>query len=211
MKVAICYVHPACNQDVYGPAARRFASTYIEHPPGNTDHDIWVCHNGACGRGPYQDKLFDPLPVNWFEHTNWGKDIGAFQVAAETIPCDLLVCFGSHIYFHRAGWLDRMIKALENNGPTIFGAWGFHVPRPHLRTTGFWLPPELMKAYPTQVSDGTRYEFEHGADSITLWCQKLGFEPMLVTWNGELKMADWRGVSRQESLFYDQWFDGRGG
>ncbi len=211
MRVSIIYVFPQVNFPKYAEAARRFSDTYLNNPPGETDHDIHVCLNGGCGHGPYQEKCFSPIGVNYFEHSNWGQDIGAFQVAAETIPCDLLVCFGSHIYFHRAGWLDRMVQAFLDNGPTLYGAWGYHQPKPHLRTTGFWLPPDLLKAYPYQISDGLRYEFEHGNDSITLWTQKMGFEPILVSWNGEMRMNEWRHLNQHECLVRDQWSDGRGG
>jgi len=212
VRICIVYVCPQINPDVYGPAARRFADTYIANPPGLNDHEVVVCLNGGNGHGPYQRKLFEPLPVTFVEHNNWGKDIGAFQAAAQSLTCDLLVCFGSHIYFHRAGWLDRMVQVFESNGPSLYGAWGFHQPKPHLRTTGFWLPPELLRGYPKTIGDRDRYGFEHGPESITLWSQRLGFEPMQVTWDGAYPMPDWRVVNRAESLFYDQWFDGtRGG
>jgi hypothetical protein len=211
MKVCLVYIFPQINLPVYEVAAKRFVDSYFNNPPGAADHEIHVCLNGGSGHGPYQEKIFNPLPVTWMEHNNWGKDIGAFQVASHSLNCDLLVCFGSHIYFHRPGWLDRMVRAFEDYGPTIYGAWGQYLPTPHIRTTGFWLPPDLLRLYPYQIGDRDRYSFEHGSESITLWCQKLGFDPMQVTWNGDFNMSQWHGVNRQESLFYDQWFDGRGG
>lgn len=180
----------------------------MSFPPGESDHEIVVCLNASNSHGPYQERIFNPLPVNWIYHNNYGKDIGAFQVAADTLKCDLLVCFGSHIYFHRAGWLDRMVRAFMDHGPTLYGAWGFHQPLPHLRTTGIWLPPELLRLYPHQIGDKQRYQFEHGSDSITLWAQKMGFEPMMITWDRDLPMSQWGGVGRQESLLWDQWYDG---
>lgn len=210
MKTTLVYVHPVINSTVYSAAARRFTESYMNNPPGESDHEIVVCLNGGT-KGPDHDKLFAPLPVRFIEHSNWGKDIGAFQLAAETIPCDLLVCFGSHIYFHHPGWLDRMVQVCEENGPSIYGAWGMSQPLPHLRTTGFWLPPELLRGYPRIISDNERYSFEHGNESITLWSQKIGFEPFMVTWSGVFPMKDWHMVGRQEALVHDQWYDGRGG
>lgn len=195
------------NAIKYGPAARLFADTYMAHPPGETDHDLIVVLNGGNGVGPYQRKCFDPLPVTFVEHNNWGRDIGAFQMAADTIPCDLLLCLGSHVHFHRAGWLDRIARAFEDNGPALYGAWAFHHPRPHVRTTALWLPPELLRSYPHQIGDKDRYGFEHGTDSITLWTQRMGFEPLMVSWNEVLPMPQWRHLSRDESLFLDQFMD----
>jgi hypothetical protein len=190
--------------DKYGPAARLFADTYMAQPPGQVDHEVVVVLNGGNGIGPYQRKSFDPLPVTFIEHNNWGRDIGAFQMAADTIPCDLLVCFGSHVHFHKAGWLDRMVRAFEDNGPTVYGAWGFHQPAPHLRTTAFWLPPDLLRSYPVQVSDRYRYGFEHGSNSLTLWSQKMGFEPLMVTWGEVLAMKEWHHAGCDTALFGDQ-------
>lgn len=204
MIVKVVYVLPMLNVAKYGPAARLFSDSYMSCPPGESDHEIIVCLNGGNGVGPYQRKLFEPLPVTFIEHNNWAKDIGAFQMAAATIPCDLLVCFGAHVHFHRPLWLDRIVQAFVENGPSIYAAWGFHQPRPHLRTTAFWMPPELLNAYPHQVSDRTRYEFEHGNDSLTLWAQRMGFEPMMVTFNEVIPMNRWRNVGCDESLFGDQ-------
>lgn len=204
MRVAICYIFPTALAAKYVPLARRFVESYMDHPPGSTDHDIYVSVNGGIEMGEWNKKIFEPLPCQFFQHNNYGKDIGAFRVAADQIPCDLLVCMGSHIHFHRDGWLDRMVMAYEENGPTVYGPWGFQSPRPHLRTTAFWLPPELLLAHPLKVSDRERYQFEHGSDSITLWCQKQGLEPIMVTWDGCYQMPEWHPVDRKSSLFIDQ-------
>jgi len=210
VRICLVYVLPMLNAEVYGPAAKRWSQSYMDFPPGETDHEIVVCLNGGNGHGPYQKKLFEPLPVTFFEHNNWGKDIGAFQMAAEQIPCDLLVCMGSFVHFHQAGWLDRMVHAFEDNGPTVYGAWGFHLPSPHLRTTAFWMPPDLLNAYPTQIGDRDRYGFEHGGNSLTLWSQRMGFEPLMVTWNGVFDMPQWHHVDGAESLILDQHCDRAG-
>ncbi len=203
LRIAIVYCHPAVNQPKYGPAARKFSDSYMSFPPGESDHEIYVGLNGGTGHGPYQDKLFRPLPITYLEHSNWGRDIGLFQMAADTLPCDLLVCFGAHVHFHRAGWLDRMVKVFEDYGPTLYGAWGFDVPAPHLRTTAFWLPPELLNMYPHVIGDKDRYGFEHGSESITLWTQKMGFEPLMITQSEVLPMKQWRHAGCEDSLFGD--------
>ena len=195
---------------MYGPLAQRWASSYIQNPPGNTDHELFVVINGGSDHGPYQDRLFAPLAPNYLYHSNWAKDLGAFQMAAEVVPCDLLVCMGSHIHFHRPGWLDLIAQAYEENGPSVYGAWAFHMPRPHLRTTCFWLPPELFRAYPYVITDQTRYAFEHGPQSITLWAKSQGFEPMQVTRHGVFQMDAWHHVDVEETLFLDQHLDRAG-
>jgi hypothetical protein len=207
VKIALVYIHPCANAMTYVPMARRFVESYMANPPGEYDHELHVCINGGIPMGQWNKNLFSPLAPKFFQHNNYGKDIGAYQVAADLIDCDLMVCLGAPLYFHRAGWLDRIVMAYLENGPAMYGAWGTHAPRPHLRTTAFWLPPHLLNSYPTRVGNGDRYPFEHGADSICLWSQRLGFEPIMVTWRGCYQMPHWHPIGRDESLFIDQHVD----
>lgn len=207
MTTALIYVHPCLDIAKYGPAARRWSDSYMTSPPGDSDHDLYVVLNGSNGVGPYHRKLFDPLPVQFLEHSNWGKDLGAFIMAAQVVPCDLLVCLGAHVHHHQPGWLDLIVRAYENFGPSLYGAFAFHNPRPHIRTTAFFIPPDLLNAYPFMVSDHTRYEFEHGQNSITLWSRGMGFEPRMITRRGVFEMADWHHVERSDCILLDQHTD----
>lgn len=204
MNISVIYIHPTAAASVYVPLAKRFVKSYMDNPPGETDHQLHVCINGGIDIGEWCQNLFSPLNPSFFRHNNYGKDIGAYQVAADLIECDLMVCLGAPIHFHRPGWLDRIVMSYLEHGPAVYSPWGFQSPRPHLRTTAFWLPPELMNAYPVRVGDRERYQFEHGSESIALWSQKQGFEPMQVTWRGSYSMDGWKPISRNESLFVDQ-------
>lgn len=204
MKIALVYIHPTVKAPTYGPLAQRFVSTYMENPPGVADHELYICINGSIPMGDWNHKLFNPLAPHFFQHNNHGQDIGAYQFAADFIDCDLMVCLGAPVYFHKPGWLDRIVMAYEENGPAVYSPWGFHTPLPHLRTTAFWCPPELLNAYPTRVSDQERYAFEHSEKSFTLWSQKQGFEPLMVTWRGVYSMPAWKPVTWDESLIIDQ-------
>lgn len=209
MKISLVYVHPTVNAAVYVPCARKFVQSYMDNPPGAVDHDIHVCINGGIPMGEWNQRLFLPLAPRFFQHNNYGKDIGAYQAAATFVECDLMVCLGAPIYFHRPGWLDRIVMAYLEYGPALYGAWGCQAPLPHLRTTGFWLPPQFLNSYPVRVGNDERYPFEHGQRSICLWTQKLGFEPIMVTWKGCYYMPDWHPIGREESLFIDQHVGGR--
>lgn len=204
MRVAVVYILPTTQAHIYQPMARHFANTYIANPPGKTDHEIYVAVNGSVEPGAWCEPLFHPIPVHYFQHNNAGKDIGAYQAAADIIDSDLQVCLGAPVHFHRAGWLDRMVDAFTENGPAMYGCWGFQYPLPHLRTTCFWLPPNFLNSYPHRVGDGGRYAFEHSAGSMTLWSQQLGFEPMMVTWNDCRTMKQWDAITRDEGLVIDQ-------
>ncbi len=210
MRTCLLYVFPQVNQPVYGPAAKRFATSYMENPPGEADHEIVVCINGGTGIGPYQRNIFKPLPVDWREYNNWGKDLGAFQMAADSIPCDLMIFMGSFVHFGQPGWLDIMVRAYEDYGPALYGAYAFHEPADHIRTSIFWCPPELFNAYPIQIGDKDRYPAEHGSNSITLWARKVGFETLLVTRRGVFEPSEWHHVERQDALVLDQHTDRMG-
>lgn len=204
LKTCVIYIHPCSNAPLYVPMARRFVQTYMANPPGETEHEVHVAINGSVPIGDWCKRLFDPLPCSFFHHNNYGKDLGAFQSAADLIECDLMVCLGAPVHFHKPGWLDRITLSYYENGPGMYGCWGFPVPMPHLRTTVFWLPPELLNNYPIRIGDGDRYGAEHGPNSLTLWSQKQGFEPRMVTWEGTYEMSAWHHVSRENSLMIDQ-------
>jgi hypothetical protein len=204
MKVAVCYVHPNLKPLVHVPAARRFVASYLEHPPGECDHDLWVLVNGRpLEEG--QQRIFEPLAVQYFSHDNSGKDIGAFQqAAAQFEACDLMVCLGSFVNFHWTGWLDRLARVFLEHGPALYGCWGFPQPRVHIRTTAFWLPPALLASYPRTVVNGSRYEFEHGKTGILPWVSSLGLPAWQVTRREVLPREEWRPLKCGECLLLDQ-------
>jgi hypothetical protein len=204
--VAVVYVHPRVNMRTYIPLARRFVRSYQDHLPGGTPHDLYVVINGDQPNTDDQ-RLFRPLPVKFLSHDNSGKDIGAFQMAARTIPADLLVFCGSHIHFRRAGWLDVMVNAFKRNGPGIYGAYAFHEPALHIRTTCFWMPPDLLNLYPHAVHNDIRYEFEHGNLGVAKWVKTSGFEAWMVTWSGTFPSKDWKHVENQDAIVLDQHSD----
>jgi hypothetical protein len=199
---AIAYVYPVLASTLYDNAARRFAQTYQQFPAGSTPHQVVVIGNGPA-MGPRHQKILEGLNYSTLQHDNTGKDIGAFQKAANTLKCDLLVCFGANVFFWKPGWLDRMLDAYLSNGPALYGCWGFQQPLPHLRTTAFWCPPQLLDAYPYYVCNSTRYQFEHGPDSLTLWSRRSGFETLQVTWTRVLDGQHWEVPTKAESLALD--------
>jgi hypothetical protein len=182
----------------------------MNHPPGETNHDLYVVLNGGSSVSDRAENLFDPLAPKFLFHNNSAKDIGAYMMAARTVPCDLLFCIGSPARPRIDGWLDYMVRAVENNGPGIYGCWGFHHPSTHLRTTVFAITPDLLNNYPHTIDDARRYEFEHGKDCILLWCVRKGFAGMMVTARGEFPLDQFHYVDHRDSLFTDQHMDGAG-
>jgi hypothetical protein len=207
MKVGIVYVFPIFNSQLYEKMAWRFCRSYMDFPPGLTDHTIHVYANGAPAADT-QKRIFRNLPVEFHHHNNAGKDIGAFQMAAEQVPCDLLLCLGANVHFRQAGWLDHIVNSFLRNGPAMYGCWGFHQPALHIRTTAFWMPPELLNSYPTYVSDSHRYDFEHGqSNSIVQHVKREGYQNYMVTWRGTFPESEWHHVANEHCLMLDQHTD----
>ena len=208
MNVAVAYVFPQFDIRKYYPLAERFASTWRRFPPGSEPYTLYVIGNG----GEVPPLLRAPFAgiahVEWRDHNNLGWDIGAFQWAARSLPGDLLVCLGAPVHFHRVGWLDSMVDAFLNHGPALYGCWAYHAPNWHVRTTAFWLPPELLNSYPYAIGNlrASRYEFEHGNHSLTRHVLEAGMECLMVTADGCYPFADWPGRAPgvENSLLLDQ-------
>jgi hypothetical protein len=211
VKIAVIYVYPDLRADTYPHLARRFVSSYMEFPPGQHDHDLHVVVNlGQPQFLPNYQRVFNPLRPQFMMHDNRGQDIGAYQLAAQKIDCDLMVFLGSPIRCRQAGWLDRIIRVYEENGPALYGPWAFHHPRAHVRTTAFWCPPQLLNSYPYIVTSGSRYEFEHGQNNIVNHVSNLGLYSYMVTWRGCFPIEQWHHVENQDCLLLDQFTDRMG-
>jgi hypothetical protein len=206
MNVGVIYCCPTVEPATYLPNARRFVQTWLAHPPGY-EHHLHVMVNGYQFPESFQQE-FAPLPHEWQLCPNTGWDIGAYQRAAETIPCDMMVCLGAHVSFNHAQWLAIMAESFIDNGPGLYGAWGVDWPTKHIRTTAFWFPPQLLASYPLYVSSErtSRYQFEHGQNSFTAFAQENGFPVRMVTMRGVFEPKHWSEnvPSPQESLVLDR-------
>lgn len=207
MKVALVYCYPDLSARTYNPLARRFVTSYMDHPPGAVDHDLHVMVNAGKSGNPNYPRMFSPLVPSFTMHDNLGKDIGAYQRAAQHIKADLMVFLGSPIHFRRGGWLDRIVSVYEEYGPALYGCWAFHQPAIHIRTTAFWCPPELLNSYPYVVTNDSRYEFEHGNHSIVKHVLNLNLPAFMVTWDGCYPLEHWHHVENEQCLMLDQHTD----
>lgn len=207
MNVAVVYCYPTVQQTRYYGMARRFVETWLAHPPGEHPVEAYVVCNGR-GALKTETDLFAPLNPHHLQHSNIGWDIGAYQMAAERVPCDLLICFGTMVHFHRAGWIDRIVEEYMLNGPGLYGYAAYLAPNWHVRTTAFWLPPALLSSYPYVIGSArnSRYEFEHGNYSITRHVLRAGFPCVMVTWDGSFDFSDWESHApdAHTALIHDQ-------
>lgn len=197
MKLAIVYIYPLAGLGHHLGQAIRFIDSYHQHPPG-MDHETVIVCNG----GPANDEtriLFGSLPnVTLLEHDDSGKDIGGYQMAARSFPCDLMVFLGGSTYIKQNDWLARVSDSFIRNGDTLYGVMGNRGSgsiHPHIRTTGFWMSPSLFNQYPVQISrDEQRYPFEHGQNCLTSWIYRQNKNVWVVAWDGEYLQPDWDAI-----------------
>jgi hypothetical protein len=199
MKIAVAYCFPMVGYPPAQQYAARFVAQYHECPPGREHSTVILCNGGA--PDAFTQTLFGSLPeLSLLQHDNSGYDIGAFQMASRTVPCDLMVFLGSSAWPTRPGWLERIAQATERHGFGLYGAMAntgdnlINV-SPHIRTTGFWIQPSLFNKYPFIVKEArNRYEFEHGKTCLTNWITKQGLHAWMVTWYGEYLLYQWSSV-----------------
>ena len=179
------------NIDSYAP---RFAQTYRENAAGYPHDLLVVCNGGPLV--PRRKAYFDGIKCDFLPRENdGGWDVGAYQAVAESTDYDFLVCLGESVYFHRPGWLDRLIQARIQFGPGMYGYFATHAVRAHLNTTAFGIDPQFLVKYPRVLNHGARYEFEHGAGALWRRIVNGGSRAVFVTWDGYWMPGEWRRPS----------------
>jgi hypothetical protein len=193
VKIVVCYVCVSLGP-IAADYASRFVATFQEYPPG-ADCDLMILCNG----GPLNTELsmiFAPLgPLIFPRPNDPGWDISAYQDAAHG-PCagyDAILCLGESNYFHREGWLKRLVEAWERYGPGFYGPYSSNAVRGHLNTTAFMCSPQHIRSYPYRAKDrASRMEFEHGEGALCRRLYSRGIPVRLVTWDGEWEPRLWR-------------------
>lgn len=124
-----------------------------------------------------------------------GWDCSAYIDASRRFVAnyEAMLCLGESVYFHREGWLKRMMEAWQRYGPGMYSPFSSNAIRGHLNTTAFMCPPTLLRCYPKRVFDrASRYEMEHGEQSLWRRAASQGMPVRLVTWDGEWEPRLWR-------------------
>lgn len=190
-KTVLVYIYALGGASGYKEKAIQFVNSYAEFPPLAPHDTVVVCNGVDCNHETRT--IFDSLPnVTYLHHDDSGWDIGGYQLAARTIPCDLMVFCGGHTYFRKTGWMQRIWQVYKELGDTLYGSTGNQGDLksnvyPHVRTTGFWCSPSLLSKYPHLVTQqgggGERYQMEHGLSCFTNWVRNQGLKPWIVGWD----------------------------
>lgn len=168
-----------------------FLNSYRCHPPGFDHHLLIVCNGGHLSAK--NKSLFDGVPCEFYPRSNDpGWDVSAYIDVAKRFDSDLQVCLGESVYFHREGWLKRLMECYEILGKGMYGFFSSHLVRPHLNTTAFAASPEYLRDYTIPHSRQERYDFEHGSMALCRRVERYNGVARLVTWDGCWAPADWR-------------------
>lgn len=204
LRTCICYPFPLDQRETFEPFARRYVESYLKHPPG-CEHQLCVAFiNGPIDRKACE--IFSPLEHFTLPIVSNGLDIGCAQETAKKIASDydFAVFSTSRVYFHREGWLRRLVEAREKYGDGLYGATGSYecpngepdkFPNPHMRTVLYGCNPkhmaELASIYP--VTDrASAHSFEAGDHNFARWFKEKGMPVKMVTWAGEWDEPYWR-------------------
>jgi hypothetical protein len=189
LKIVCVYIYPLAGANGHFDRALKFLQTYAGNPPGIAHETVIVCNET-----PANDEtkfLFGCMPgVQFLNHDGSGMDCGGYQLAARTVPADMMVFFGGNSYFRRPHWLTQMTWAFQKFGDTLYGSTGNQGDKrfgvyPHVRTTGFWCSPQLINRHPLKVThNGLRYPFEHGPEGLTTWVLNQNKMAYIVAWDG---------------------------
>lgn len=194
VKVTLIYIHPVIHEG-FMDVARRFVQTFEQFPPGYPHRTVIICNGGQASQ--VSRSIFAPIAgCEFIPHTNEAYDVSSYQFASRTFPCDLMLFFGASSYFRNAGWMKRVVDSFIKHGDGLYGATANRGVQghcyPHVRSTGFWIPPSLFNQYPHRITrPDMRYGFEHGKESLTGWVAREGYPTLVVTTDNEYPWSDW--------------------
>lgn len=170
MKTVIVYPVPMENAEVwelFKPFVKRFVNTYGQFDPG-AEHELWVVLNKSDLSPPLIDVVseFYKVKCHFLTYEGGGADIGSFQYfAKQAMPC-FMVCCVTRVYFHREGWLARLVEARQTLGPGLVGtSASYEGGRFHLCTRCYAMDSDLFAGYPVVIDSrdlGTFFEIGRG-------------------------------------------------
>lgn len=190
----ICYCFPRGDQFLQD--AYRFLNTYLSHPP-QVEHTLILLTD--FGNESEALDLFAVVPnVRAVGTPDHAKDLSRYEFHARQSQASCMMMLGGSSYCRRAGWGLRAITAFQRLGSAALygacgntGAPGVHK---HIRTTGWWAAPALLRQYPNWPKDSNgRYEAEHGPTCISGWAQRMGYGTWIVTFAGEFTLENAQG------------------
>lgn len=187
-KVILAYIAVRAGNLTNGFLAR-FSATFERFPPGYPC-EVIVCCNG----GPLDEDCAPWIHDGWkcLPRENRGADLGAYFHVARDFDCDLLVCLGESLHFHRPDWLKTLVSAFEQYPGGMYGFFASNLVTRHLNTSAFAIDPKLLRSCPTPSNRMDRLKWEHGPYPFWKRVSDLWKPVKLVTFSGIFNPPEWR-------------------
>lgn len=200
--------------DLFRPYIQRFADTWRKFPPGCDCELIAVVNNSDATNELHE--IFDGLPVHFVRYDGAGADAASWQHAAKLYPGRFMLCSTSRAYFHRAGWMARLMEARNEFGPGLYAtSASMEGGRFHLCMRVVGIDADIFNLYPypiTSRDQGTFFEI--GRDNpdgpFSDWAIKHGVA-MVVYWDltiaGEMAIGipnTYRDGNQEQILVWDR-------
>lgn len=188
MKTVIIYPLPFDNWQKFEQPVARFCDSFSAFPPG-ADYELWA----MCCWGEPTDEVrewFYGTKTKFLPHYQGCDCISVHQAAAQTIEEAFLVCLSTRTYFHRAGWLKRLLDARATYGPGLYGAASSRETG-HLHITNqlYAIDAADFRQYPWEINSREDAPlFEAGPRSITEMMAHYKRPCSVVFWDGVLTM-----------------------
>jgi len=197
VKTIILYPIPLDNWGVFEPFARRFADTFRQHPPGD-EYELWGMCCFAIPSDPVRE-IFRDINCTFHSYYHRSQDgIGAHQFASWLFNENVfMVGMTSRCYFHRAGWLTKLVDARNKYGPGLYGLCANRETHPlHICCRCYAIDSDDFKQYPYVLNTREMgFVFETG-DGITIdpahvWIKNQGKAAKVVMWDGVYDEPEW--------------------
>lgn len=183
--------------DTYRPTVQRFCDTMRQFSPGAPFTLFAMC----CRSDPDSEvrEIFHGIPTEFARYDGTGCDIGSHQHAAFQLGDAFQVSVSTRTYFHREGWLAKMLEAHDYFGPGLFGtAVSRETGVLHFRTHCYGMESGYFRRYPYLVNSRNQtFAFEHGAfnhpvGSLLNWAKSQGdMAVACVYWDGAWREHEW--------------------
>jgi hypothetical protein len=185
LPVKLVYPLPCENieaKEMFWPFAKRFVESYASHRPGFM-HILSVVVNGPEVTGDITD-LFQGMPVEFTLYNGQGMDLGSQQMVAQSGD-HFQVNFTTRMYFHRADWLERLVRARYAYGPGLYGMTASHEGgKLHICTRGHAYDSKDFREYPHKIiSRDQGVFFECGEGCLLEWYKSRKQPAIVVSWD----------------------------
>lgn len=196
MSIAVIYPYPCDQIGLFEKDVARFFSSLEAYDPGADFQLVAVCSHYRRELELECAEHFEPYGVQCEQvltYTGAGCDIGTHQFAANCLDHEMIVCCSTRVHFWQNGWLARIQEAWSKHGPGLYGAMASMERAPHIRTCFYACSPKDLREFPHVINSRDKtFRFETGDWNFTHWMMSMNRPTMMVTWDQELKLPDWR-------------------